>query len=91
MATTSTFMVVATTTIRLKAVDPLPWAGECEDNMDSTGAMVTPTSPTVCQIFNTWTSINDSTISPFSGLDSLDGQLFSLDGQLFLIYESVSQ
>ncbi|WP_422137586.1 hypothetical protein [Endozoicomonas sp. ALC020] len=72
----------------LKAVDPLPLAGECEGTADSTGAIVTPTSAKVCQVFNTWRSINGSMINPLSGLDSLDGQLFSLDGQLFLIYES---
>ncbi|WP_257287863.1 MULTISPECIES: hypothetical protein [unclassified Endozoicomonas] len=70
----------------LKAVDPLPLAGECEGTADSTGAVVTPTSPTVCQVFNTWTSIDGSMINPLSGLDSLDGRLFSLDGQLFLMY-----
>ncbi len=75
----------------LKAVDPQPLAGECEGTKDSAGAMVTPTSAKVCQVFNTWTSINGSMTNPLSGLDSLDGQLFSLDGQLFLIYESAPQ
>ncbi|WP_252178651.1 hypothetical protein [Endozoicomonas sp. 4G] len=60
----------------LEAVDPLPLAGECERTVGSTSAMVTPTSPTLCQIVNTWTSITGSMINPLSGLDNLDGQLF---------------
>ncbi|WP_257252758.1 MULTISPECIES: hypothetical protein [unclassified Endozoicomonas] len=48
----------------LKAIDPLPLAGECERSVGSTGVTATPTSPTLCQIVNTWTAIAGSTVDP---------------------------
>ncbi|WP_252178652.1 hypothetical protein [Endozoicomonas sp. 4G] len=50
----------------LKAVNPLPLAKECE--------RLAPSSLTLCQIANTWTSITGSTTHPLSGLNNFEGQ-----------------
>lgn len=52
----------------LKAIDPLPLAGECKRSVGSTGVTATPTSPTLCQIVNTWTAIAGSTVGPTTSM-----------------------
>ncbi|WP_422413210.1 MULTISPECIES: hypothetical protein [unclassified Endozoicomonas] len=38
----------------LKAVDPLPLAGECQKSESSTVGPATTSAPTLCQIVNSW-------------------------------------
>ncbi|WOG30069.1 hypothetical protein [Endozoicomonas sp. 8E] len=60
----------------LKAVDPLTLADECERSANSTVGMATGSPPTLCQIVNTWTAINDSTVTALTGLSNVEGQFY---------------
>ncbi|WP_257282006.1 hypothetical protein [Endozoicomonas sp. ISHI1] len=59
----------------LKAMNPLPLAGECNNALSSNVGMTT-LPPTLCQIVNIWTAINDSSVTAISGLTNLEGQFY---------------
>ncbi|WOG30068.1 hypothetical protein [Endozoicomonas sp. 8E] len=60
----------------LKAVDPLPLAGECQSSVSSTVGPATTSAPTLCQIVNTWTPFNDSKATALTGLTNVEGQFY---------------
>ncbi|WP_422410917.1 hypothetical protein [Endozoicomonas sp. ALB122] len=60
----------------LKAVDPLPLADECPRSVSSTVGMATTSAPTLCQIVNSWTPINDSKATALTGLTNVEGQFY---------------
>ncbi|WP_422442410.1 hypothetical protein [Endozoicomonas sp. ALB060] len=60
----------------LKAVDPLPLAGECKRSVSSTDGPATTSAPTLCQIVNSWTPINDSKATALTGLTNVEGQFY---------------
>ncbi|WP_252176394.1 hypothetical protein [Endozoicomonas sp. 4G] len=58
----------------IRAADPLSLADECERSVQANTTTVG--SPTLCQIVNTWTPINNSTATALSGLTNLEGQFY---------------
>ncbi|WP_422410915.1 MULTISPECIES: hypothetical protein [unclassified Endozoicomonas] len=60
----------------LKAVDPLPLADECPSSVSSTVDPATTSAPTLCQIVNSWTPINDSKATALTGLTNVEGQFY---------------
>ncbi len=60
----------------LKAVDPLPLADKCPRSVSSTVGMATTSAPTLCQIVNSWTPINDSKATALTGLTNVEGQFY---------------
>ncbi|WP_422474873.1 hypothetical protein [Endozoicomonas sp. ALB032] len=60
----------------LKAVDPLPLADECTRSVSSTVGPATTSAPTLCQIVNSWTPINDSKATALTGLTNVEGQFY---------------
>ncbi|WOG30065.1 hypothetical protein [Endozoicomonas sp. 8E] len=75
------FMAVTLWNVRneyfsLKAVDPLPLAAECRRSVSSTVGMATTSAPTLCQIVNSWTPINDSKATALTGLTNVEGQFY---------------
>ncbi|WP_422134032.1 hypothetical protein [Endozoicomonas sp. ALD040] len=60
----------------LKAVDPLTLADKCGSPATSTIGMATGSLPAFCQIVNTWTAINVSTVTALTGLTNVEGQFY---------------
>ncbi|WP_257288412.1 hypothetical protein [Endozoicomonas sp. SESOKO2] len=60
----------------LKAVDPLPLADECPRSVSSTVGPKTTSAPSLCQIVNSWTPINDSKATALTGLNNVEGQFY---------------